>query len=692
MSTANNSLRVTELDFLTIKDNLKNFLRNQDKFQDYDFEGSGLSVLLDVLAYNTHYMGYYLNMVGNEMFLDTAQMRQSVVSHAKNLNYVPSSSTGALAKVNITVTPTNTEEQNTGVLTLQKYTKFLAQDIDGVNYQFVALYSNTTPSVGNSFYFANTYLKQGEVITRQFIMDPTNTKARFEIPSANVDTTSISISVQESTTNTSTIQYNLAEDITEIASNSKVYFLEETPDSTYAVYFGDNVIGSRPKVGNVITINYLDVVGSHANSISRIFPVDPIGGKFKNNVQVTVAGTTYGGTDRETVDQIRYRAPNFYTTQNRAVTEQDYKTLILKDYKNIDSVSVWGGEDNDPVVYGKVFLSLKTKNNYYLTNVEKEYIKNDLISRRNVMSITPEIVDPDYTYMLIKGSVYYNKNLTSLGSTDLLNYVKAAIIDYRNNELNNFSSVFRKSKLQQYIENSEQSITGSDLTVYMQKRIPLLLNSKVYYNVDFGSSIQKNDFRNRIYTSPEIQSYDVNNISRNIYFEETPFADTGIYKINLVDGGINYSYAPDVTIVGDGTGATAKAIMNGNKVASILVTNSGVNYTKASVIITGGGGSGALANALLNSKLGSLRTYYVKDNGEKVIVDSNAGLVNYETGLINIYPFSSKDGTPVNRYYDTDMFTLNVPMESEIISSLRNRILTIDDNDPVAIQIDVISE
>ena len=217
MATANTALRVTELDFDSIKTNLKNYLRSQSEFQDFDFEGSGMSVLLDILAYNTHYTGYYLNMVANEMFLDTAQLRNSVLSHAKNLNYTPTSPQGALVKTNILITPSPTESQNTNVITLEKYTKFLAQDIDGTNYQFVALYSNTASKVGSTFSFANTYLKQGEVVTLQYSMDPTNISRRFDIPYSNVDTQTLTVTVQESASNTSTEEYILASDITTLS-------------------------------------------------------------------------------------------------------------------------------------------------------------------------------------------------------------------------------------------------------------------------------------------------------------------------------------------------------------------------------------------------------------------------------------------------------------------------------------------
>ena len=225
MSQEKSALRVTELDFLSIRENLKTYLRSQNEFQDFDFDGSGMSVLLDLLAYNTHMMAYYLNMTGNEMFLDTAQIRSSVLSHAKNINYVPGSKQGALSKVNINITPSVTEDQIVSSVVLDKYTRLLGRNKDGINYPFVTLYSNTSSKSGGSFAFSNVFIKQGEVVTLQYPMTSENESRRFEIPSANVDLGTVVITVQESSSNTDTFVYTQAEDITELTANSKVYFI-----------------------------------------------------------------------------------------------------------------------------------------------------------------------------------------------------------------------------------------------------------------------------------------------------------------------------------------------------------------------------------------------------------------------------------------------------------------------------------
>lgn len=689
--TANTALRISELDFNEIKNNLKNFLRSQSEFQDFDFEGSGMSVLLDILAYNTHYMGYYLNMVGNEMFLDTAQLRNSVLSHAKMINYRARSRVGASATINIQATPGNTEDQNVSQITLDKYTRFLASDLDGVNYQFVTVNANTTSKVGGSFSFANVNVKQGEVVTLQFEMSPTNTKRRFIIPSANVDTDTISVTIQESSTNTDTIVYSSIDDITLVAANTPAYFLEEDSDRNYVLYFGDDVVGKKPKDGNIIVVTYLDTVGSIANNITTFRPVDSIGGKFRNNVSVTSAVSSFGSAEKETIEQIRFRAPYYYVTQNRAVTKLDYETLITKDYPFIESVAVWGGQDNDPPIYGKVFISLRPKTNFFLTNEEKEEIKNTLIEDRNVLTVIPEIVDPDFTYLLIRGDVYFNPSVTNLTAEELKTFVRAAIFDYRDADLLSFGSTFRKSKLQSYIENADKSITASDIKIFLQKRITLEPTLIKNYTINTNFPIKKGDFNNRISSFPQINVLDSSNVSRQVFFEEIPESFTGIESIAIINPGINYTSVPLITISGDGSGATAEARFGGGRIQQIIVTNKGSNYTRATVSITGGGGSQATAVARLETKFGNLRTYYFRSNGEKVIVNPNAGIVNYETGEITLTSLSTS-GTVANDFYDINQLVLNLPIDTEIIQPLRNRILEIDENDPLAVQVEVVAE
>jgi hypothetical protein len=693
MSTEKAALRVTELDFDTIRENLKTYLRAQSEFQDFDFEGSGMAVLLDILAYNTHYMAYHLNMVGNEMFIDTAQIRESVISHAKLMNYVPASPQGALTQVHVKVTPSNAEDQAQSTLVLEKYTRLLGTDKDGVNYPFVTLYSNTATKTSNYFEFANVNIKQGEVVSLQYQVTSDTEARRYEIPSSNVDTTTISIVVQDSSSNSDIQVYSLADDITELNANSKVYFIEENENQRYTFYFGDNVIGKRPRNGNIVTCTYLDTVGSVSNNINKFVLTGEIANKFSDNVVITSTRSSYGGSDKETIENVRFRSPYFYSTQNRAVTKPDYENLLIKDYNYIDALSVWGGEENDPVVYGKVFMSIKTKGNFQLTNFEKEKIKRDLIQSRNVLTVTPEVVDPDYVFINVRGTATYDQSKTSLSAGELEQYVRAAVQDYNDQELNNFKTVFRKSKLSYYIENAEPAITGSDFVVFVQKRVLIDINNIKSYTINFGFPI-KTSFHEHdaITTYPSVQVFDASGIPRNVFFEQVPAISTGIDKIQIITPGKNYFSAPTITISGDGSGATARAKVRGGIVEEIEVTNPGKDYTFATVNIVGTEGTGATAQAILQINQGSLRTFYYKSgDSEKVIVNPSAGTIDYNNGKIVITSLRAVE-VEENQFFANNYMTITVPVENDIIYTERERILLFDENDPKAIKIEAVTE
>lgn len=691
MATGNTALRVAELDFLSIKENLKQFLRSQETFSDYDFEGSGLSVLLDVLAYNTYYNSFYLNMVANESFLDTAQVRQNLLSHAKHINYVPMSRRGAAANVNIKVTPSVTENQTVQYIVLDRYTQLLGTDIDGVNHPFVTVNSNAAGKSAGSFNFDGIKIRQGQVITHQWPVLANNTSRRFQIPSSNVDTSTISVTIIESASNNYTEEYKLSEDLTVVQANSRVFFIEEDDTLNYTLYFGDNVIGKRPANGNIVQVTYLDTVGSVANAVTRFAFTEPVGGLFSDNVIVTTVSAAAGGTDKETEEQIRFRAPQHYVTQNRAVTKNDYEAIVTRGFNNIDSVTIWGGEENDPPVFGKVYMSLKTKGLYALSNLEKERIKNELISERNVLTVIPEIVDPDYTFVMISGKVVYNPLLTSKTENQIMEIVRNAVADYNDRELNTFNSTFRKARLQAYIESCDPSITGSDIDVILQKQVTLAIEKSTNYQVRFNAPIAKSSFYNKLYSFPQIRVNDLQSTVREVFLEEVPNSFTGLDYIGVLNPGRNYTGTPTVTVTGDGEGATAVAKVVNGRISRIDVVTKGQGYTRATVTISGGGGTEGTAFAKFESRYGIIRTYYYKSNGEKIIVNENAGSVDHLTGLVKLDSLYTL-GTNLNDFYAPDILTINVGPEDDIIQPLRNRILAIDTNNPQSIQIQMVPE
>ena len=688
---ANTAPRVTELDFDQISNNLKEFLKSQNTFSDYDFEGSGLSILIDLLAYNTFYQSYYLNMVANEMFIDSAQLRSSIVSLAKSLNYVPSSMKSATSLVNIQVTPSNLEDQTSQTLTLPRFTNFQSQAIDGTNFNFVTVNSNSTIKVANTgFLFSNVTLKQGDLVTKSYLID--GTTSRFMIPSSNVDTDYIYVGVQASATNTAITTYNKADDLTELKSNSAVYFIEENPDANgnYILSFGDGVLGQSPANNSIVTITYLNTSADLANKANSFILLGSING-YNDNVIITPVTSAAGGAPRETIEEVRFRAPIAYTSQNRAVTVDDYNSLILKDYPNIDAISVWGGADNDPPVYGKVFISLKPVSNFEISTDEKNRIITEIISNRSVLTVTPEIVDPDYSYLQLKVDVNYDPNKTTLDVGQLRDKVRQTILAYKNSDLHTFNSVFRKSKLQTLIDSTDNSFTSSSVQIFIQKRALFTLNQTQNYTLNFLTSLKLSEFPNQPFSFPAVDINDLSGISRQVFYEVTPRSDTGIDSIEVLSPGSGYTVPPTVTITGDGNSATAVAQIVNGKVTTINIVNQGIDYSRATVSITGGSGSGATASATLSGSIGTIRSFYYLTNGQKQIVNTNAGTINFTTGVVtftSVLPI----GVEANANYDDNIFTFSVQPEKETIMPLRNQILDIDENDSSSIVVNMIAE
>lgn len=684
---ANTAFRIAELGPLTIKENLKNYLKSQSEFSDYNFEGSGLNIMLDILSYNTHYLAFYMNMLGAESFMDSAQLRNSIVSHAKMLGYTPRSMTPARALINVIVTPSSGENQSTTELTLPRWTRFVSQANDGINYPYVTIHSNTVVKQANSFTFSNIVVKQADVVSRSYVAGSGNPDRSYYIPSANVDIDEIYVSVQKSATNTYTQVYSKFNDLTELRSNSAVFFVEESTvaNNNYRIFFGDGVIGKKPEDNEIITVTYITSDGEHGNGANSFMLVESIDG-YDDNVVITTVQSSAGGSARESIETTRYRAPRYYTTQNRAVTTRDYETLITQDYPNIDSVSVWGGETENPPVYGKVFISLKPKDNYFITNLEKQQIIDEIIATRSIVTVIPEIVNPEYTWLLIKAKVYYDKAKTNMDSSQINALIRNAIINYSNQNLKKFTSKFRASKLQRELENSSDVINSTTIDLEIQKRIKPTYMVAKNYTIDFKKELEKDS----LYTFPAFQIADSAGTIRDTFIEEVPQSYTGIDEIVVQNGGNGYEDAT-ITITGDGTGATANVSFLNKKINKINIVNRGSNYTKATVTITSNTGFGAAATADLQFQNGILRTYYFKANGEKVVLNNAVGTINYRTGqlvLNNLIIRSVSD----NDFYNDDVITVNAQPADPDISPIKNSILDIDVNDSRSIKITPIGE
>lgn len=671
-----NRTQITELDFDTIKENLKTFLQSQDEFSDYNFEGSGLNILLEILALNTHYNAYYLNMVANEAFLDTAQLRDSVVSHAKILGYTPYSMNASKAIVDIETTVQNSD----ATLTLPRGFAFRSELIDNQSYQFVLIKDQTASAANGTFYFENIQIYEGSLITYDFVYNSTtNPKKTFTIPEKNIDTDTLKVVVQYSESNTDIEVYTLATDILNVESSNAVYWLQESIGGNYQIYFGDGVIGKDLINGSTISISYLVTSGEIADKLSNFIASDTVGSY--SDFTVTTTSSSTGGADKQSVDSIKFSAISQYSTQNRLVTINDYETYLQQKYPAIDSLSVWGGEDETPPVYGKVYVSIKPRANYYLSQTEKESIVEDIINPKSMISITTEIVDPEYLYILIHTDVRYNKNKTTLSSQQLINLIRNQIISYNNNNLNKFSAILVTSRLQDEIDSVDNSIIGNDVSIKLQKRFEPVLNVSYTYTINFNVPLRKGTSGNKL-TSSEFYVKDLNNTTRLVSIEEIPNSDTGISAINVTNPGNGYTSQPTVTITGDGYGAEAIAKVVNGKIESFEIIKRGFDYSKATVSLTGGGGSGASAIAVIDAKVGELRTVYFDSNAERKIVNADVGSINYDTGKIIL-----KDLKIIDLVDTNDEIKITIESQVGILESIKNTILYIDDSDPSAIDI-----
>jgi hypothetical protein len=686
---ANTNIQVTNLDFDSIKNGFVNFLQGQSTFQDYNFEGSGLNTLLDVLAYNTQYNAYYLNMVANEMFLDSAIQRSSVVSHAKLLGYVPTSATCPQAQVNVIVNNVNASS-----LTLPAYSNFLSAAVNGVNYNFVNPTSYTVNTVNNTATFNNVIIEQGVPATVSFtVSSATNPTYTFEIPDSTIDTSTLQVVVQASSSNVSYSIYNLATDYLTLDGTSQVYFLQESLNGNYQITFGDGAIGQQLNDGNIVTVNYLSTEGTSAAGSNSFTLMNTVGGYSPSAVNSVIQASS--GANKESITSIKYQAPKAFAAQGRAVTVNDYITAIKQNNLGIafDAVSVWNGAENNPPVYGQIFVAVKPTGYYTLTTAQKQALISQVINPISVLTVTPTIVDPDYIYVNLSVNVYYNPNLTTLTSEQIQTATTTAIQNFASSTLNTFNSVFNSYNLTTSIQNADQSIITSEFKLQIQKKFFPLLNQSSAYTLYFGNSLQKGILLSGISSYPGMTFNDPNNLANQIsevYIEEVPVNEYGINSILIANPGFGYQYTPTVTINGDGSGATAEAIIAGGSLQSIMVTNSGNNYTSAAVTITPNPldttGTNGAATASLQGGTGTLRLYYYDSLGVKNILNSNIGTVDYVNGIISLTNFN-----PVSINNTLGQLAITATPTIETISSSYNRILTLDTLDSTAITVNVIS-
>jgi len=488
-------ISASELDFDNIKANLVAYMKATDTtFNDYNYEGSAMSTIIDVLAYITHINSMNANFALNETFLDTSQLRSSVVSHAKLLGYTPRSISPSVAYIDMTMakgtaTPFwNHDGNNVPLpLTMTRGTKF-STTIDGVTYPMFA--SDTTTINYNEtdgWKFSNIKIEQGTLASINYTYQ-NNTFESYIIPANNVNTASIKVTVTDSSATDASKVYALNTNMVTLDGTSEVYFLEEGRDGYYEVKFGDNIIGKRPGNGNTITIEYATIPsGTDVNGATVFTMTDSLNGNTDETVTLVTKAT--GGAPRESKEAIKFNAPLAHISQNRAVTPDDYKSIIKNEFADLEAVAVWGGEDNDVPDYGKVYVSIKPLSGEVLTEAQKTTIKTNILKPKNVVSITPVLVDPDYTYIDLEVYFKYNPNKATVTASGLATSIRNTLVSYNNDTLKSFNGVYRDSNVGKLIDDTNVAIISNITRVKMTKKITPTLGTATKYTLKFNQAL-----------------------------------------------------------------------------------------------------------------------------------------------------------------------------------------------------------
>lgn len=521
-------ISTTELDFDKIKQNLKTYLQGQDQFSDYDFEGSGLSILLDVLAYNTHYNALYTNLAINEAFLDSASKRDSVVSKAKELGYTPRSARSATAVVDLLLI--NNQIDAPQSYELPRYTPFRTK-VNDTEYVFYTTDTRIAYRDNNQYVFEGITLREGVQATHRFAATPSNTS--FLIPNPKVDTSTIRVTVQESLQSSVSETYTLSTNLLDLDGNSTSFFIKEVAGELFQIDFGNGVVGKALDPGNVITVDYI-ISNADAPNGARTFSYN--GALVSNTTAYTTTVTpAFGGTASEGVDSIKWNAPRAYAAQNRCVTLDDYRSIIYSLYPSAQSINVWGGEQNNPPSYGDVYIAIRPANGEVLSDGEKDYVLNEIIGPRKMVTMHPKFVDPTYLHVELSVSFYYNPNETSRSANDLSNTVRNAILQYEQGNLDRFGGILKYSTLSRTIDLAEDSIKSSITTVKIHREITPVYNQTVQYVVDIGNPIYNSGVPEESIVS---SGFNVINVPQTVYLDDVPTEgrDTGTIRMFYLIG------------------------------------------------------------------------------------------------------------------------------------------------------------
>lgn len=573
-------INFTDLDFDQIKTSIKDYLRSNSTFTDFDYEGSNLSVLLDVLAYNTYITAYNANMISNEVFIDSATLRENVVSLARNIGYVPKSITCSSANVSFFVDVSNyPEATKPKTLTLKSGIVCTSDSFNATNYIYSIPDDITVPVVDNLARFSDISIYEGSLLKSSFTIDTSQPDQRFILQNSNIDTSTIRVLVKRlNSQNEIARKYNQISNIFDVNSTSEIYLIQEVEDERYELIFGDGNFGKKLNSGNYIEVSYIVTNGPVANDTTgfRFAGIleDNNGSSVTSGISlITTLSPSSGGKEIESVDSIKKYAPRRYATQNRAVTATDFESIIPVVYPNSESVTVFGGEELDPPKYGKVFITIKPKDGAYLSNFVKKNIIRDL-KKYSVAGIVPEIVDAKYLYVETSSSVYYNTN-SALSADDLKTKVTNAIEVYsKSNELNSFGGRFKYSKFQRTIDNVSDSITSNITTVRMRRDLRPVLNSFANYEICFGNKFH---FLSNQRFNIKSSGFKVSGISETVYMSDLPNLDGITGTMFLFKLYSNTDYEILRTNIGTVNYLTGEIMLNTLNITNTLLTNSGEN-------------------------------------------------------------------------------------------------------------------
>lgn len=539
---------IKNLDFDQIKQNLLNYLKSQSKFSGYNFEGSALNTLIDILSYNTYYQAFYNNMVFSEMFLDSATKRSSIVSLAKMLGYTPASAKSSMCIVQLTKTTPFVDEDL--FISSGKILKTVNNNeaTDYVIMEDIHLKPLAYDSVGNVISITTGPVKayQGKIKTTTFVHDAGIPFRKYMLEYDNIDVDTIKVQVQDSTTNTNGIDdvWQRVTDITKVGQDDKMYFIEETPYGYFSIYFGDGILGKRLSDGNMITVTALQTNGDTSNGIGTINPSTTF---RTDNYTVNVLVPSSGGSSKETKESIKLKAPKSFTAQERAVTADDYKNILYKDFPNIKSVSTWGGEENNPPEYGKIFISVEMEDGLYLTNEQKAQISNNLIKNRSVVGIVPVIIDPEVLYINLNVGIKCDLSKLEITKQTLETNIKKKILSYVDSEIGFFDGDFYANELVNYIDSIHESIIGITINPTMEKRIVLDLYNPQNYIINFKNKLSHFESCFNSIKSSAFYYFDTQaNVYRTCYLEDNT---KGLVNIVYYDLNNNQTVLKNIGVI-----------------------------------------------------------------------------------------------------------------------------------------------